>query len=264
VAHGIPHAPEIVVEALTALEGGKTVGQVARGLGLSRGTVTNWQRGQIPLSVGRRLRGEAIESCASCGAETHTVPPRGAASYAYLLGVYLGDGCVTVGPRSVALRIVLDAAYPAIIAEVRSVIPRVLVGKSTHARRPAGENYVVITVYSRAWLCLFPQHGPGRKHERSIRLAPWQEAVVGDHAGPFVRGLIHTDGWRGLNRVRVKGRDYAYPRYQFSSRSDDIRALFTGACDRLGVAWRPWGRYHVSVARRDAVARLDAHVGTKS
>jgi hypothetical protein len=52
----------------------------------------------------------------------------------------------------------------------------------------------------------------------------------------FLRGLIHTDGWRGVNRVRVKGRWYAYPRYQFSSRSDDIRRLFTDGCERVGVA----------------------------
>jgi hypothetical protein len=80
---------------------------------------------------------------------------------------------------------------------------------------------------------------------------------------PFVRGLIQTDGWRGVNRVRAKGRDYAYPRYQFSNRSDDIRKLFTDACDRLGVAWRQWTRYHVSVARRGAVAYLDSFVGPK-
>jgi hypothetical protein len=87
---------------------------------------------------------------------------------------------------------------------------------------------------------------------------------VNREPGRFVRGLIHSDGWRGDNRVRVKGRDYTYPRYQFSSRSDDIRALFTDACDRLGVAWRPWGRWHISVARRDAVALLDEWVGPKA
>jgi hypothetical protein len=77
------------------------------------------------------------------------------------------------------------------------------------------------------------------------------------------RGAGHTDGWRGLNRVRVKGKDYAYPRYQFSNRSDDIRKLFTDACEKLGVQWRQWTRYHVSVARRDSVAILDWFVGPK-
>ena len=65
------------------------------------------------------------------------------------------------------------------------------------------------------------------------------------------------------NRVTVKGRDYAYPRYQFSNRSDDIRALFTYACDLVGIEWRPWGRWHISVARSASVARLDEFVGPK-
>ncbi len=80
----------------------------------------------------------------------------------------------------------------------------------------------------------------------------------------FLRGLIHTDGWRGTNRVHVKGKDYAYPRYQFSNRSDDIRKLFTDTCDQLGIEWRQWTRYHVSVARRESVALLDTFVGPKS
>jgi hypothetical protein len=63
--------------------------------------------------------------------------------------------------------------------------------------------------------------------------------------------------------VRTKGKDYAYPRYQFSSRSDDIRKLFTDTCQRLGIEWRQWTDYHVSVARRESVARLDSLVGPK-
>lgn len=39
---------------------------------------------------------------------------------------------------------------------------------------------VEIALYSRHWPCLFPQHGPGRKHTRRIALEPWQQALV-DH-----------------------------------------------------------------------------------
>ena len=41
---------------------------------------------------------------------------------------------------------------------------------------------------------LFPQHGPGRKHERPIVLAAWQDEVVRAHPGHFLRGLLHSDG----------------------------------------------------------------------
>jgi hypothetical protein len=167
-----------------------------------------------------------------------------AADYAYLLGIYRGDGCLGPAGRSVALRIVMDAAYPGIIEEVVEAIHAVR-GEGTVSRyRPRDERCVVLTSYTRAWTCLL----------RSTGRVP----------STFGRGLIHSDGWRGVHRVRVKGRDYEYPRYQFSNRSPDIRRLFTDAMDELGVAWRPWGRFHVSVARRDAVALLDRHVGPKA
>jgi hypothetical protein len=111
--------------------------------------------------------------------------------------------------------------------------------------------------------CLFPQHGPGRKHHRPIFLAPWQQEIVNAEPEKFLRGLIHSDGWRGMNRVHVKGRDYEYPRYQFSNRSEDIKRLFTDTCDRLGIEWRRWGRYHISVARRVSVALLDEFIAPK-
>jgi hypothetical protein len=172
-----------------------------------------------------------------------------------MLGVYIGDGYLAHNGNSWMLRVVLDDAYPAIANECCEAIEALRGGsRPTPRHDPNGERCLSICSTWRRWICLFPQHGPGHKHERDIDAAP----------GPFVRGLLHTDGWRGVNRVRAKGKDYEYPRYQFSNRSDDIRKLFTYACDRMGVEWRPWTRYHVSVARRESVALLDTFVGPKS
>jgi hypothetical protein len=110
---------------------------------------------------------------------------------------------------------------------------------------------------------VFPQHGPGPKHLRPIALVPWQQRIVDAEPEAFVRGLIHSDGSRFTNTVRHKDRTYAYPRYNFTSASDDIRGLFTEACDRLGIAWRRMNAQNISVARREAVARLDEFVGPK-
>src|SRR5690606_2451889 len=44
---------------------------------------------------------------------------------------------------------------------------------------------------------------PFAKHHRRIILAPWQrEIALGSEVGAFLRGLIHSGGWRGVNRVR--------------------------------------------------------------
>src|SRR6185437_11242467 len=116
----------------------------------------------------------------------------------------------------------MDSRYPGIIAEVvdamRAVMPRSVAAIQPHARHL----FVEIHSHSNAWPCLFPQHGPGRKHERRIELAPWQEAIVDREPEQFIRGLIHSDGCRVMNRVVVKGKEYAYPRYFFSQVSKDI------------------------------------------
>jgi hypothetical protein len=120
---------------------------------------------------------------------------------------------------------------------------------------------------SKHWPCLFPQHGPGRKHKRRIELEPWQETIVTEFPADFARGLFHSDGCRSVNRVRRKCSDgdrlYDYPRYFFSNESADILRLCTEALTRLGVSWRYSRRNAISVARREAVARLDEFVGPK-
>ena len=56
---------------------------------------------------------------------------------------------------------------------------------------------------------------------------------------------------------------YAYPRYLFTNESGDILRLCGETLDRLGVAWRFSRHNTISVARREAVARLDEFVGPK-
>jgi hypothetical protein len=124
-----------------------------------------------------------------------------------------------------------------------------------------------VKITSKHWPCLFPQHGPGPKHLRKIELAEWQEDIVSQYPGDFVRGLMHSDGCRGMNRVKRTLRDgdhwYEYPRYLFVNHSTDILQLCGEALDRLGVEWRYSKRTTISVAKRDAVARLDEFVGPK-
>ena len=123
-------------------------------------------------------------------------------------------------------------------------------------------------MYSKHWPCLFPQHGPGRKHEREIVLEPWQVAFVEGHPGPFLRGLFNSDGCRITNwterPVGGERKRYEYPRYFFSNRSEDILQLCEWALDLLGVEHRRSNAWNISVARRASVAVLDQHVGPKS
>lgn len=158
-----------------------------------------------------------------------------------------------------------DEKYPGIIDEcvraLEAVIPTSIVGIQRHhdARR------LNVITHSKRIVCMFPQHAPGRKHERVIELAPWQRDIVRRHPEALIRGLIHSDGCRFLNRVQrpVAGemRGYTYPRYMFSNNSLDIQRIFTDALDQLGNAWRNSRWNCISIARRADVARLDTFVG---
>ncbi len=193
-------------------------------------------------------------------------------SYSYLLGMYLGDGCVSVTGRkrqSFQLVVTCDAAYPNIIddcaaAMMLTLLPR-RVGRNPHRVHRC----VRVAGSSKRWPDAFPQHGPGRKHDRKIELEPWQRDIVDRFPQEFLRGLLHSDGCRTVNRfstVLPSGRtaEYAYPRWFFSNRSDDIRALFCEYCERLGIRWTQSNPRNISVSHRTSVALLDSFVPAKS
>ena len=187
-------------------------------------------------------------------------------AYAELLGWYLGDGHISAGRRGVyALHVFNDQKYVENNARLKQLMTRVKPGGVPHSRLRPGA--VVTTISWKHWPCLFPQHGPGRKHERPILLEAWQREVVEAHPAAFLRGLFHSDGSRTNNWVRriVAGepKRYDYPRWQFTNKSADIKALCCWALELVGVPWRVSNRKTISVSTRAGVARLDELVGVK-
>jgi hypothetical protein len=148
---------------------------------------------------------------------------------------------------------------------MQSVFPD---NSTCRARKTGAHN---VKVYSKHLWCMFPQHGPGRKHERLIALEPWQQAIVDAYPWEFIRGLIHSDGCRITNwTTRMVGGErkrYEYPRYFFTNKSEDILKLYSDTLDKVCVEWKITRRgkdpYNVSVARRESVALMDRHVGPK-
>jgi hypothetical protein len=187
-------------------------------------------------------------------------------AYAYLLGLYLGDGYLIRQPKDVyLLSIACCDGWPGLIAAAKDAARRVMPSSAVFSRQRIGMTEVKTT--SKHWPCLFPQHGPGMKHTRKIELAEWQQVIVDRYPGDFARGLFHSDGYRGMNRVRRVLADgehwYEYPRYLFVNVSKDILRLCGQTLDQLDVEWRFSKPTTISVAKKEAVARLDAFVGPK-
>jgi hypothetical protein len=254
---------EEYLQALQLMEIGINDCEIGRRLGIPRGTVRSWRHGLNSGSGGRTKSwsGKRDVTCFRCN---HGWVDEEA--YAYLLGVYLGDGWIRAGPREVfQLRITCDLRYPGIINEIATHI--VIVRGVDRVGFASRVGCVDVNAYWKHWPCLFPQHGPGRKHERRIELAPWQRLIVAAHPRALVRGLIHSDGNRHVNQVTrtlsFGSRSYRYPRYIFTNASTDILAIFTNALNVLGVHWTQMTARDVSVARGDHVAFLDSFVGPK-
>jgi hypothetical protein len=251
------HPRSTVDRALQLSSQGLIDREVAQITGVSIGAVQKWR-------TGVRRSPETEQRHANCPRCDHK--PLDESAYAYLLGLYLGDGHITRHRRGVfGLSIFCCDAWPGLLHAARNAMQEVLPASKVFTVQRIGMTEV--KSYSKHWPCLFPQHGPGMKHTRKIELAAWQQVIVDRYPGDFARGLFHSDGYRGMNRVRRPLADgdhwYEYPRYLFSNESKDILGLCGQALDRLGVAWRFARRNMISVARREAVARLDAFVGPK-
>ena len=216
------HRPEIREEALRLVAAGVNDCEIARRLGSpARPCATGAGRATSP--AGSRARAAAAGSARRRSPEP-TTPSCSACIWATATSARLA--------RTQSLRIFLDARYPAIVDDTEALLRRCFpdnrVGRVALPRR-------------RGWLCsgptaahlacLFPQHGPGKKHERRILLEDWQRSIVEAAPWAFLRGCIRSDGCVFVNRT---GR-YEYLSYGFANYSADILDLFESTCRRQGL-----------------------------
>lgn len=252
-------------KALELIREGVNDCEIGRQLGIPRGTIRDWRVGLEARSGGRTESwsgGQQVTTCFRC--DGGWVDEE---SYAYLLGMYLGDGCLSRYPRGVyRLRIACDLKYPEIINEV--AIHIVAVRGVDSVGFTVQEGCVEVHASWKHWPCVYPQHGPGKKHDRKIELEPWQEEILSTHPKALIRGLIQSDGNRHINpitrRLPSGVRHYRYTRYMFTNASTDILGICTDALELLGVHWTQTTPRDIAVSRRDDVAFLDTFVGPKS
>ena len=161
----------------------------------------------------------------------------------------------------------MDTTYPEIVAQaviaLKATFPAANV--LVLAYRPEVR---IVQFSERSLAVAFPQHGPGKKHLRPIELTEWQLALTHAHPEELLKGLLHSDGSRCINRFSTplpSGRigKYAYPRYFFTNFSADIRRIFCDHCELLGIRWTQSNPRNISVSHRDSVAILDGFVGPK-
>ena len=253
--------PAVVRSALLASDAGMSDAENAAQHGVAIKTIRRWRR--LYQRQGQtRGQSHLLARCPLCEGGSLARD-----AYAELFGWYLGDGHITLGRRQVyALHIYNDRRYVELNSHLKTLLKAVKPGCRPHTREVPG--CIVTTVSWKHWPCLFPQHGPGRKHERRLEMASWQRDIVEQHPADFLRGLFHSDGARVANwatrTVAGTRKRYAYPRWMFVNRSPEILTWCTEALDLVDVPWRCPRDTCVAVSTRAGVARLDALIGPKT
>src|SRR4051794_26661726 len=173
------HRPKIRAEALALVERGLNDCEISRRLGVPRRTILDWRR---PSYVPRPTT--PMETCPRCwrAAKPMRFAP---ADYSALLGTYLGDGSISSGPRTMRLRIALDAKYPRIIEETRALLDRCFPANSVDVIRKNLKGEVPQRVDLLPTICHAPaRSGPkAQTKDRSRALASRDHrcATVGVH-----------------------------------------------------------------------------------
>jgi hypothetical protein len=249
------HDEETLSDVLALVGDGLNDCEIARRTGVPRRTVRDWRVGRVP-----KLRAPRCQRCGGgpdeCGDDQHTIRPE--EEYAYLLGLYLGDGYISQAPRTYRIRFFLDAVYKGIVQRCARSLEAICPGKSAWIGQH-GPGCSEVSMYWNHWPCLFPQHGPGKKHLRPIVLTQWQQPIVDRNRRELIQGLIHSDGCR----IVADDRGVKSVRYHFSNLSEDVKRIYCDSLDALGIPWtRPCGK-QIAVYRKSATAFLDEFVGPK-
>ena len=209
------HGPAVRQAALDLIGQGYNDCEVAGGSGVPRRTVRDWRVPHL-----RAARDDL--ACLRCWRPTSPVvftPPE----YAELLGLYLGDGHITPMARTQRLRLMLDAKYPVIVEEAADLIVGWFVDNKVGRQYPHDGADGHAALLPPHWACLFPQHGPGKKHDRRSGWSLGRRRSSRAAPLALLRGFIRSDGCVFINRTGK----YDYESYDFFNLSSDLLALFS-------------------------------------
>jgi len=159
-------------------------------------------------------------------------------SYYYLLGQYLGDGCITEmkNKRTYRLRIACADKYPKIIEELKYCLNVIFPYNKIQEVQSVGCK--MVGIYNTNLPLIFPQHGTGKKHNRNIKLIDWQEKYL--QHNELAKGLFHSDGCYFVNKIKNKKtlKYREYPTYWFTNCSEDLHNIFQTCLISMNVNFR--------------------------
>ena len=184
--------------------------------------------------------------------------------YSYLLGMYLGDGTLSVSRRGVyRLRVVMDIRYPGIIAACVATMQAVMPRKPRACPTPPLPRRRRSAAHSKSWPILFPQHGPGPQASsvaiELVRLAA--EKSSGGHPREFIRGLHPLRRLPGAQPRQRQGLSALLLQPGLGRHPPPV---LRRPASKISVEYRLNRWDSVSIARAPSVAILDSFIGPKA
>ena len=258
-------------EALKLHSEGKNSCEIFRQLSIPRGTIRDWISNRIDLNTPKtnKTKEEFLTTVAKIDA------------YIYLLGSYLGDGCIThpQSMRSPKIRIACDNKQPFIIETNINALNTVFEAQKVSIQQHGNGNCSYVGLYSTALYDLFPQaiKNSGPKNLRTIELEIWQQELLVSKEHLLLKGLFHSDG--SFFKISQHGRHYFG--YQFTNTSKDIIQLIENLLTKLSISFTKRERkpveqsicegkpfisspcWDISIRKQDEVKKLYKLLGTK-
>lgn len=125
---------------------------------------------------------------------SHPKPvPAQSALLAYVVGVALGDGNLSINGRAIRLRISCDAKYPELAAKIRQALNELLPHNRV-STVPKTSRCFDISCHSKHWETLLGWHvGYGSKIDQQVCVPGWIKSNR-SYLTSCLRGLLETDG----------------------------------------------------------------------
>lgn len=237
---------EIIEKVLIDFNNGKNKYQIAKEYSIPRATLSGWIKNN-----GKKIRTSDKDISVIIQEIKNNKE-----TYNYILGLYLGDGCISSHKMSYKLRIAQDNKYPKSITDIENIL-KSFFPNNIFICKPKG--CTVIGIYDKNLPLYFPQHDTGKKHDRPIILSDYQRENL-DYLN-LMSGLWMSDGSYYIAQKK-------YECYNFTNKSTDIISLFEECLTNFSIAYRKRmkkdGVWIIEITKKSEVVKMKDIVGTKS
>lgn len=236
---------------------GHSIAEVSRMTGVNRSSISNW-----------KIRGERVSSPLDLSDPTKCITSMHSElteeikkAYSYILGLYLGDGCIYELDRTEKMTITLDKQYEVLNNYTVETLGKFfkkspyIFDRSLHGRG----NAIDVNICTSTLSLLFPQHGKGKKHNRDIILTDWQLDVIDPIS--IVKGLIMSDGSYYIDRQS------GIMKYSFSNKSVQLIGILAKYLSELGISFAIYTKLkktELVVHKKLEVEKLHEMIGDKN